>query len=85
MPLREERPFSKGSILDGRDLSQLQRFALLALGRSEVFRWERDLMTPELMSELATLGLVVEADGGWVATAAGKELIARLSIHPLHR
>lgn len=70
--------------MNARNLTQMQRFALLALGRIDRFRWELDLMTEERMFELAAVDLAMKQDGRWLVTAAGKELIAKLSVQIPH-
>lgn len=74
----------KAHRLAGADLTQTERFALLALrNRTQLFAWERELMTGPTMERLAALGLTMQDDGCWDPTPKGIELIARLSGHDL--
>lgn len=66
------------------DVTQNERFALLALSNPALtFRWERDLMTDEVMDALAAKGLAMRVDGQWIPTAAGAETILKISTHDL--
>jgi hypothetical protein len=77
-------PMRKACRLAGTDLTQNERFALLALrNRAQLFQWERDLMAPHIMERLAALGLTVLDGDRWDPTPKGIELIARLSGHEL--
>ncbi|MDR0181744.1 hypothetical protein [Lysobacter arvi] len=68
--------------LAGNELSQEERFALLALRhRSQLFAWERALMAPGVMDRLVELGFTVFDGSGWEPTIRGSELIARLTGH----
>lgn len=68
----------------GTELTQNERFALLALrNRSQLFRWERELMAPHVMQRLAVLELAVFDGHTWEPTVKGTELIARLTGHDL--
>ncbi|MBU8977975.1 MULTISPECIES: hypothetical protein [unclassified Lysobacter] len=70
--------------LAGTELTQTERFALLALRhRNQLFRWERELMAPQTMQRLGALGLVAFEGNEWEPTLMGSELIARLSGHDL--
>lgn len=74
----------KACRLTGADLTQDERFALLALrNRNQLFRWERDVMASPIMLRLASAGLVVLEGGQWEPTQKGTELIARLTGHDL--
>ena len=66
------------------DVSQDERFALLALSNPALtFRWERELLTGEVMGALAAKGLALCVDGHWVPTAEGAETILKISTHDL--
>lgn len=70
----------KAHRLAGAELTQTERFALLALrNRAHLFAWERALMAAPTMHRLAALGLATQDGGRWDPTARGIELIARLS------
>ncbi len=70
--------------LAGTELSQDERFALLALcHRSQLFRWERELMAPQTMQRLEIMDLATFDGWDWELTARGSELIARLTGHDL--
>ena len=74
----------KACRLAGTDLTQDERFALLALrNRAQLFQWERELLATQIMERLATLGLTVLEGDRWDPTPKGIELIARLSGHDL--
>ena len=66
------------------NVTQNERFALLALTNPALtFRWERDLMTGDVMDALAAKGLAMRVDGQWVPTAEGAETILKISTHDL--
>ena len=70
--------------LAGAELTQTERFALLALrNRAQLFVWERELMAAPTMDRLATLGLATHDGSRWDPTPKGIDLIARLSGHDL--
>jgi len=70
--------------LNGTELTQTERFALLALrNRSQLFQWERALMESQTMQRLACEGMAVYESGRWEPTLKGIELIARLTGHDL--
>jgi len=70
--------------LTGTELTQTERFALLALrNRAQLFQWERELMESPTMQSLANRGLVAFEGGRWEPTLKGVELIARLTGHDL--
>jgi len=70
--------------LNGTELTQTERFALLALrNRSQLFQWERALMESPTMQRLAHLGMAAFESGRWEPTQKGTELIARLTGHDL--
>lgn len=74
----------KACRLTGTELTQDERFALLALrNRNQLFRWERAVMTSPIMQRLASAGLAVHEGGHWEPTPKGTELIARLTGHDL--
>ena len=70
--------------LTGTELTQTERFALLALrNRTQLFRWERALMETPTMQRLAMQGLAVFENERWEPTQKGIELIARLTGYDL--
>jgi len=70
--------------LTGIELTQTERFALLALrNRTQLFQWERALMESPTMQRLASHGMAVFEGGRWEPTQKGIELIARLTGHDL--
>jgi len=69
--------------LTGTELTQTERFALLALRNKTRFRWERALMETATMQRLAGKGLAVFEGERWEPTQKGIELIARLTGHDL--
>ena len=70
--------------LTGTELTQTERFALLALrNRTQLFQWERVLMESTAMQCLAARGMAVFEGGRWEPTQKGIELIARLTGHDL--
>lgn len=69
---------------DIRDITQPERFALLALSNPPLmFRWERNMMTDDVMEALAAKGLAVRSGHHWIATAEGAETILKISTHEL--
>ena len=70
--------------LTGNELTQTERFALLALrNRTQLFQWERELMESATMQRLAQQGMAIFEGGRWEPTQKGIELIARLTGHDL--
>ena len=69
--------------LTGTELTQTERFALLALRNKTRFRWEHALMETATMQRLAGKGLTVYEGERWEPTQKGIELIARLTGHDL--
>jgi hypothetical protein len=70
--------------LTGNELTQTERFALLALrNRTQLFNWERALMESPTMQRLASLGMAAFEGNRWEPTQKGIELIARLTGHDL--
>jgi len=70
--------------LTGTELTQTERFALLALrNKTQLFRWERALMETATMQRLAVKGLALFEGERWEPTQKGIELIARLTGHDL--
>ena len=70
--------------LTGTELTQMERFALLALrNRAQLFQWERELMESPTMQRLAHQGMVVFDGERWEPTQKGIEMIARLTGHDL--
>lgn len=83
-PSLSKRPMHKAYRLAGAELTQTERFALLALrNRAQLFVWERGLMAAPTMDRLAALGLATQDGDRWDPTSKGIELIARLSGHDL--
>jgi len=79
-----DTPMRQACRLTGTELTQTERFALLALrNRSQLFQWERTLMDSPTMQRLANLGMAVFEGGRWEPTQKGIELIARLTGHDL--
>ena len=77
-------PMRQASRLTGTELTQTERFALLALrNRTQLFRWERALMETATMQRLAGKGLALFEGERWEPTQKGIELIARLTGHDL--
>ena len=75
-------PMRQAFRLTGTELTQSERFALLALrNRSQLFRWERVLIESTTMQHLAAKGLAAYESGRWEPTQKGTELIARLTGH----
>src|SRR5690349_1824374 len=77
-------PMRHACRITGTELTQTERFALLALrNRTQLFHWERALMESPTMQRLASQGMAVFDGGRWEPTMKGIDLIARLTGYDL--